>query len=423
MKRTVVVWSWVYALLLCVPGFAAREGSAATLSLVEAERIALESDPSVQRFAARAGALAERAIADGQLPDPKLKFGLVNLPVDSFSRSQEPMTQLQAGIRQTFPRGKTLAYTARRTESLSAVEAALSEDQARRVLRSVRQAFLNVYFQVHAGVIIHTSREFFTQLVAITQAHYANGLQSQQDVARAQLELSLLDDQATRIVQAEEVARGNLAKWIADQAWQTLAKGFPSLPAVPERDKLKAGLVDHPAMHAEDARLEASRQDVNLALAQYKPGWALDVTYGQRIGRNPDGNSRADLLSALVLVDLPLFVDKRQDRQLAASRQEVMATRYARADRLRELQRVLDDTFARWQRLGDRQGLFEHQLLKEAKLNADASLNAYQSGVSDFTTLMRAILTELDTRLEALRVQVDCAKAQAGLLYLVGERR
>ena len=62
-----------------------------------------------------------------------------------------------------------------------------------------------------------------------------------------------------------------------------------------------------------------------------------------------------------------------------------------------------------------------HQLQQEAAANAQASLKAYQSGVTEFTGLMRARITDLDVRLEALRIRVDRARAQANLLYLAGD--
>jgi outer membrane protein TolC len=59
-------------------------------------------------------------------------------------------------------------------------------------------------------------------------------------------------------------------------------------------------------------------------------------------------------------------------------------------------------------------------MLREAGANAQASLKAYQSGVTEFTTLMRARITDLDVRLDELRIRVDRAKAHARLLYLAG---
>ncbi len=82
---------------------------------------------------------------------------------------------------------------------------------------------------------------------------------------------------------------------------------------------------------------------------------------------------------------------------------------------------MLDKNQAIYKRLGQRQKLYQEELTLSAKSNADASLRAYQSGVTDFTVLMRSKITELDVKLAGLRVRVDRARAQARLLYLTGE--
>jgi outer membrane protein TolC len=76
-----------------------------------------------------------------------------------------------------------------------------------------------------------------------------------------------------------------------------------------------------------------------------------------------------------------------------------------------------------YRRLGEREYIYRNKLVSSAVENAEASLNAYQSGVTEFTTLMRARITELDVRLESLRVKVDRMRAQARLLYITGEQQ
>ena len=65
--------------------------------------------------------------------------------------------------------------------------------------------------------------------------------------------------------------------------------------------------------------------------------------------------------------------------------------------------------------------IYRNKLVSSAANNAEASLNAYQSGVTEFTTLMRAGITELDVRLENLRIKVDRLRTQARLLYITGD--
>ena len=366
--------------------------------------------------------LQERAVADGQLPDPKLRLGLLNFPTDTFSRSQEPMTQVQVGVQQDFPRGKTLDYTERRSNILAEAEKARAADRNLTVRQAVRTSWLETYYWVQATEVVSASQDLFKQLVNITRARYAAGQQNQQDVLRAELELGLLDDRQTRNHTMEERMRAELARWVGQEraAWRLPAL-LPELPPVTDRDALVASLTDHPSIVTENARVAAGQQSVAIAREAYKPRWRLDLAYGFRDGENPSGSDRPDFASAAVSVDVPLFVGKRQDRRLAASQHELNAVIQGRHERHRELLRILDETFATWQRLGDRIRQYDSALLPQAQATAEAAINAYQSDRGDFTMLMRARITELETRLQSLRLRVDRAKAQAGLLYLAGE--
>ena len=121
------------------------------------------------------------------------------------------------------------------------------------------------------------------------------------------------------------------------------------------------------------------------------------------------------------LLRVSLFTENRQDKNVAASEEKTSAARYARDDKLRSLKRMLEKDRAVYRRLGERALIYKNELLGTAASNAEASLNAYQSGITEFTTLMRARITELDVRLEDLRIRVDRARATARLLYITGD--
>ena len=95
--------------LLSIAPLIAHGGAAEVLTLPAAEQYALQADPAVIASHSRAVALQEQAIADGQLPDPKLGLGIYNLPLNDFSVSREPTTQFRTKIQQAFPRGDTLS--------------------------------------------------------------------------------------------------------------------------------------------------------------------------------------------------------------------------------------------------------------------------------------------------------------------------
>jgi outer membrane protein TolC len=393
--------------------------AAAELTLQAAAQLALENDLGAARFEALAEARQQQAVADGQLPDPKLKLGAANFPIDSFDRSQEPMTQMQVGIQQAFPPGDTLDLSSKRTTLMAQAEQARASAMRREVLRDVRERYLEVWYQIQAGLVIDASRDLFEQLVAATRSHYAAGRNNQQDVLRANVELALLEDRHTRVRTDEDKMRADLARLIgADHADAALVSTLPELPAPPPRAELVAQINEHPLLLADGISIEAEQRSVDIARQRYKPGWMLDVTYGDRTGENPDGSERDDFLSAMVTLDLPLFTGKRQDRLLATRQQEVEAVRLKRDDQYRRLLRQLDTDYAEWQRLGERLQLYRDTIVPQAAQNARAAVDAYQSGLTDFSGVMRSRITELDVRLQDLRIRVDRIRATARLLYL-----
>lgn len=391
------------------------------LNLQQAEHLAVQADPAIEKFKAVSLSHVNAAIADDSLPDPKLRLGAVNVPVDTFDLEQEQMTQLKIGVQQDFPRGNSLAIKQQQSQYLSRSALASADDASLQIIRDVRESYLNLYYEISAYQIIRETRHLFSELVRITESNYAAGRVNQQDVVLAGLELSRLDDRSTKIQTNEEMQRAKLAQWIGDIAWNTISAEFPVLPGLAESIDLNQVIPKHPLVRAENANVNASKQMTEMARQEYKPGWSLLIDYGYRSGNNPDGSERADFATAVVSMDVPLFTANRQDKTVAANEQKIAAARYVKDDRLRLLKQMYDKNMHLWQRLGEREELYETSLLTAATNNSKVALNAYQSGVSEFNTLMRAKITELDVRLENLRIRVDRLIAQAQILYVVGD--
>ena len=395
--------------------------NAQALNLQQAEMLSVQSDPTIERYKASSHSFDADSIADDTLPDPKLRLGAVNVPVDSFDFEQEQMTQLKIGVQQNFPRGDSLSIKQQQSQFLSRSSMAMADDAKLKILREVRETYLNLFYEVSAYQIIRETRQLFSELVKVTESNYAAGRVAQQDVVLAGLELSRLDDRSTKIQSEEESYRAELSQWIGELAWNDIDHGFPDLPALSMEVDLNQIIPQHPLIQSEAAKVSASKKMTEMVKQDYKPGWGLLLDYGYRSGNNPDGTERADFASALVTLDVPLFTGNRQDKKLAANEHKVLAARFSKDDKLRQLKKFYDKNQHRWQRLGDRELLYKNSLLTAAKNNAEVALKSYQSGVTEFDTLMRAEITELDVRLEDLRVRVDRAIAHARLLYITGD--
>lgn len=391
------------------------------LSLSAAEQLALQQDSLIRGHLESAEALDEQAVAAGQWPDPKLKFGFLSLPTDTFELDQEPMTQVILGYNQMLPRGDSLDANARKMQAGARMKRADLELRKREVLLKVRKAWWMVYLQEQSGAIIEQTRALFEQQRRVSQSLYAAGRKQQQDVLQAELELSLLDDRLQQNAAMQQESRVVLDQWLGGQAASRQLYLSESAFSVETIDVLVDALNTHPALSKRDEKIALGQQDIELARQKYKSQWGFDLTYGKRSGQNMDGSDRADFFSAMVSVDLPVFTEDRQDRVLAARKKQLQVSRYEKQDQHLKLVSQLKQKHVRWQQLKQRMQLYDHEVLPRARQNSTAALNGYQSGVVTFNALTRARSAELKAALQRLQLAVDQAIAYAEIRYLIGE--
>ena len=393
----------------------------ASLSIAEAERLALEDDYTLKAIKSRGQSMSELSVAGEQLPDPQLKLGFANLPTDSFNLGQEPMTQAVIGIRQQFPRGQTRALSSDRLNKSVARTEAEAQDRKQMVRLEVRQEFTRVYLHQQRQKILQQSMVVFADLAEITRDYYANGRAHQQDVVQSQLELSRVEERLNRVRQQEEEARARLAELIGASAYLELEPQWPEISQPLSAESIVEQLETHPRIRAWQHEISKSRTSEEIARQAYKPGFAVDLAYGGRSGQNPDGSDRSDFLSVFVSMDIPLFTKNRQDRVLASSIAETSATEYARDNIYRSMKARVAEATAALAREQERLQLYENSLLPQAAFNAEASFDAYQNAVADLTTVMRARIGEYELKLDHANLRAEEVMTRARLLYLQGE--
>ncbi|OJW51143.1 MAG: transporter [Alphaproteobacteria bacterium 41-28] len=392
------------------------------LTLPEVERITIANAPELQRLEATSEAFAQQAIADGQLPDPKLVTGAVNVPANSFSFTQDDMTMVEIGVQQSFPPGDTLAIKSKQTQEKSNAEKRKFEDQKVFLVRTVREIWLNLYYWTQAAHVVRENQSLYRQLLKAAESLYSAGKGTLSDVTQAQLELSRLDDQVIQIQQQIDVLRAQLGRYIGKaDANRPLSNSLPQWPNPLPLDTLETCLYQHPLLKVDAANVEVARNEVALANEQYKPGVMVDAGYGIRQGRfSCCGGRRSDMISASVTMDLPIFTPNRQDRHFQATSSQFTAAQLDRQIHYRDLLKDLRTQYDFWQRFAQRETLYEKQLVPEAKQNSKASLFAYQSATVEIASVLLAFSRELTIELEQQQIKAEGAKARAALFYLEG---
>ena len=406
--------------LLAWPHTQANAQHDVPLTIAEAEDLALAAEPGQQSLRARAAALEEQAIVAGALPDPMLRLGLNNYPIESGGFTTEGMTNAGAVYRQAFPRGDTRSLNNLKFTRLAAAQTSEADARGDDVLTAARVAWLDLYYWTQARDLVRESRPFFDDLATITRSLYAVGRRNQQDVLRAELELSRLDDRLIDIERQQMRARAQLGQWIGDDAERRVADKLPQWDDAPPLEDLVASLQAHPALQAADARIAAQDSSVDLAEQRNRPGWALDVGYAHRNGSLPNGDPRSDFVTVGVTVDLPFFRKKSVDSTLSAALQDRSAALADKERLRRSLESRLTAEYSRWQELSRRLALYEERILVQARDHAQASLLAYQNDRGNFADVMRGYIDDLNTRIDYVRLNVEREQAYAVLANLGG---
>lgn len=395
------------------------------LSLDGAVAEALSANPSLAAIQARAEALAEIPDQADALPDPRLSVNLVNLPLDSFSFTQEGMTQFQVGITQALPYPGKLAL---RSQAASFEAGAAEADVAERrlqLVRDVRTVWWNLFYLDRSLEVITRNQTLLQQIINVAETRYQVGQGQQQDILLAQLELSKLRDSAIQIqnMRENEVARLNvLLDRPAESNIQIPQMVTEELPALMSVEVLqKQAESSRPILAAQQGRMNAARSRVDLAKKEYAPDFQLGAVYGLRNGNNPDGSSRDDMGSIMFSMNLPLYTGSKQDRAVDQRNAEWMQHKYQLQDQRNQVASQVQQAATDYHRAGERALLFRQQIIPQARQTVDATLAGYQVGKVDFLSLLRSQTTLYDYETQYWKAFSTANQALARLIAAVGE--
>ena len=378
-----------------------------SLSLARAEALALERAPMLARARATVAAASERVVHEGRLPDPTLTFSAINVPTDSFSLKAEDMTMLGVGVRQAFPPGNTLTLRSQRAAAVLTGDEARLDAERRNVLKQVRRAWLDIYTAQQLLALHQEEKKLARRDIDAAENRYRAAQEAQRTVLRARSTYARVHERESMLTAQAAQARAALARFIGEAANDELPTDRPVL--ADPTSAFDAAL--HPDWRAAAADTETMRAEAAMAREDYKPGYMVDVMYGVRA-------DRADMITAQIGIDLPLFRAKRQDRRLTERERLTDAATAAAEDKRRELNAMYDQVRAEHSALSERLRLYENELLPALKREANVTIAGF---ARDQTELREARMRELEARAEYIRLQNEFAKSHVELLYFAGD--
>jgi outer membrane protein TolC len=381
-----------------------------------------QNNPELQASYHQWQAISARAPRAGSLPDPVLGIGLMDLPVNTFAFDQEMMTGKQISFMQMFPfPGKQGTQKAIVSSEAAAAEQNYLQKQLE-LISSLKSIYFDLFYVDKAMATNQHNTELLNQIAVIAEARYRTGKGLQQDVLKAQLELSKLTDNLLDLQQQRQSLSAQLNFLLNRDPVSELAKpeGLKFIPYDKDLAELKTmAEKNNPYLLSWQLMNQQSYQKVQLAKKEYLPDFSVELAYTQReVLQNGEGG--VDLVSGMVSLTLPLYFWNNQKKQVQESQLEAHSTlkMQENAGRMifRELEKVYSDLLKNQKRLE----LFTYSIIPQANQTLQSSLAAYQVDKLEFLTVIENQLSLYEYELESYRILSDYHKNIAELDALTG---
>ncbi|KFL52347.1 transporter [Burkholderia pyrrocinia] len=376
---------------------------------------ATDHSASMQAAQASVHASSEAAVKAGQLPDPMLKAGIDNLPVNGgqrFTVGQDFMTMRRIGIEQEWVSGdKRRLRTALAGEQVGRERAGYLVQLAA-VRRQTATAWLDAVYAKQALALQQALLAHMNHELDATQASYRGAKASAGDVVQARAMLAQTQDQVLKAQQSYRTALIALARWTA-----TPVADVTGTPPAPESfvsslppDELR---LSQPALVAAAGDIAVAEADTAVASSERSPNWTWEIAYQQR------GGAYSNMVSVGVSIPLPINRKNRQNRDIAEKAALATKARLMYEDTLRQVQadiRTQSETLANGR---ERIANLSAALLPAADQRVQLANAAYRAGTGSLADTFAARRAQLEAQLQVLDLRRDVSQTWAQLEYQV----
>lgn len=369
---------------------------------------ALERNPEI--LALKKGVSATRAQIPqaGALPDPMIKIGLLNLPVNSFDFDQEPMTGKQLMLTQRIPFPGTLGLKTEANRQMTTMAEAQLKMKENEIIRKVKEAVFNLSYLKQAISLAEDNVSTLEQFLQIAQTKYEVGKGLQQDVLRAQVELSKMNEKVIILRQKERSMKAKLNTLLDRSPGKPLQEiPEPSLTTFTYReDSLYALAVqNNPMLNMIEAKIAVARSMKGLARKGYFPQFDFSVAYTQR--EDILDRTMHDFFTAQVGFSLPVWFWRNQKKKVEEAEQRIWQVN----DELEQAKNMvgLDIADLEIQRTEKEKliELYRDGILIQADQSLHSALAAYQVNKVDFLTVLNIQKRLFDDKMTYERFVAD----------------
>lgn len=252
------------------------------------------------------------------------------------------------------------------------------------VMSRVKTAWQRLASDYETLVVLEHTRDLVREMLRVTETRYAAGTAAQQDLFKAQTQISALELRMERLRQEVRSREAELNALLARAPGTPFGRpeplASPDLKTTPE-ELLKSAQANAPMLRRERKMIERGEVSVNLARKEFYPDYAVSGGYFNM-------GSMPDMYQVRVDVKLPLFSRGKARAGVAEQVAELSAARRSYEAAEQNIAYRIQDDFRMAETSHKLLLLYQDTVIPQAKLTLESSLPSYSAGKIDFLALL-----------------------------------
>ncbi|MFI5251470.1 MAG: TolC family protein [Bacteroidota bacterium] len=416
MMRTIVIFIFIMLPLRALSqmdSIVIPESPIMSLDAVIEE--AMANNPEIRAAFSEMSIRDARISQAGVLPDPELKFMQEAMP--GFRWNEAMFSRLM--LEQMIPYPGKLS-TEREASRINAEHAHHDHlEKIDEVLAKVKSAYFELWYYQQNIVLDNENSRLMKQFLKIAQTRYGVGMTSQQEVLKAQVELSMIGNEILDLRQKELSAKSMLMALLNRSPRDTV--GFAVISeevkfSMQLDSLLDTGMRQRPMLLHDSIAIDENKIMLSLAKQQYYPDFRFGI---EHLYAPVDGITSWSISAGVTLPFAPWSLgrtDARKEEAIASidkSRDLYQADRQMIAGNIR-------DYYYKADAAKKQLDAYQRGILPQARQSLNASLTAYQNGTTDFLMLMDAYRTQVNLTKEYFMTRMQFEQAVTGIEREIG---
>ncbi len=393
-----------------------QEDSVSLRGLIEQ---GLSRNPEIKLMERNIDMMRARIPQAKALPEPMVSVGYMGniIPIPPFDiQKDDPSSNRSLSISQEIPLWGKRALKGKIASMNAEYEWWAYEQTRLNVVGEIKEVYFELFYVDKAIEIVNRNKDLLGKFARISEARYAVGKGIQQDVLKAQVEISKLIEQVTILEQRRQLAAGRINSLLYRDV-ETFIGRTEEIKAQPFSFSLgemkELALANYPSLKAQKQKISREQYAMELANKEFYPDVSVSFTYQNR-------PNLPEMYGLMIGVKLPIFPGQRQRPAVA----EAAASKAMEERRLQSLITVLSykvqEKYLAAKTAERLVSLYGTTIIPQSSLSLESAIAGYEVGRVDFLTLLDNLITLFNYELNYYEQVSNNEKAVAALEPLVG---